>query len=1114
VSDAAFDDGSGAPEQNWLQLVDELIGQTEEAADPVARAALLCRAAEIYERRLADPDNAVVALQAAFRADPSSGRVVQELERLARANGKWAEVIASTAEVIEGLEGEVDPKQIADLWVQIAFWFDNGLERLEDAATAARHALFIDATHGGALTLLEDIYRRQRSWDRFVEVLAKKWENPYRDHYKIAEAYAEALKLEPEHQGLLEGMARLCEETNQWERAAETLRRLTEVAGSEEKVSIHYRLGAILQARLGDPRAAEEHFVQALALDPAQAHVPSMLALIEIYQGRGDWMKAAQLTLRVAESAAEPAEKVRLTFQAATIFHHRLDDQTQAAGLYAAAMTLEPQHPGTAEPLSEIYFQRGDWAALAAIGAPVEASAEAAPPAARAALLHRLGRAAQMTGDEATAVTFYGRSAAADGAYLPTLKDWAALAFARKEWGEAARLYDAVLLQSQDDGRQSRRDEAQEIYHRLGTSQLQLGDAAAAIGYLERALSLDGRHRPTVEALAEAHARVGDVEALVRQKQLLLTLTDDREAKLALYQEIAEIYWSGATGAGGAGAAGAGGAAASSSGDQRRDAQRAIAAYFAALALKPEARPLLHRLLDLLTETKQWKQAVQILLRLAELEEGTARAPYLVAAANIYNYELGSAEEALPLYDRALDRDPDDLKTFERVDKMLTATKDWKNLERSYRKQITRMGLVGAEPPPEKRPAMLALWSGLGEIYRSRINDYAGAIAAFEVCVAMEPEVLSRRVILAELYQLNGAATYEKAVAEHRHLLKRAREIGEMVPHLKVLLRLFIELVQFDSAWCVAQLLVLLGRADGDERQLYEQYRPKGVVRARARLTEELWQKHLYHPEEDRAISQLLALVGPCVAMARAKEHKEWGLKRKERRDLATDPLLVTKVLGYVGQVLGVPVPEVYVLPDAPGGIDLANARAGAALAPSLVIGKEMLQTPGPSETETAFLAARQLAMLRPDHFLRWPAVVPTVAELQIVVLAAIRLVNADFAVPDELRAPVAKYGEFLGKLASPQLFEQLEMLVGRFAAARSEVTIADLTRWSRAVYLTVTRAGLLICNELEVAARLGQVGAAASGALEAAEVVRDLVEFSISEEYFVLRRHLGMGLG
>ncbi len=87
--------------------------EAEAAPAGAERTAVLCRVSEIYERRLGDPNGALMTLQTALAEDPASGRVIQEMERIARGHGSWGELAAATAEVAGGL---ADHKQAADLW--------------------------------------------------------------------------------------------------------------------------------------------------------------------------------------------------------------------------------------------------------------------------------------------------------------------------------------------------------------------------------------------------------------------------------------------------------------------------------------------------------------------------------------------------------------------------------------------------------------------------------------------------------------------------------------------------------------------------------------------------------------------------------------------------------------------------------------------------------------------------------------------------------------------------------------------------------------------------------------------------------------------------------------
>src|SRR4051812_26536006 len=208
---------------DWSARAAELFGEAEAAPSSAERVALLCRVAEIYERRLADPNAALLTLQAALEQDPSSGRVVQEMERVSRGSAAWAQAIEVTTEVANAL---ADPRQAADLWVQIAVWNESGLTRLDDAAGAARAALEREPAHGGALSFLEGLYRRQRSWDSYVAVLGRKYEATGSDPYPLIDAYREVLRYEPQHPGALDGLAGLLEATGEWGSAAEALRQL------------------------------------------------------------------------------------------------------------------------------------------------------------------------------------------------------------------------------------------------------------------------------------------------------------------------------------------------------------------------------------------------------------------------------------------------------------------------------------------------------------------------------------------------------------------------------------------------------------------------------------------------------------------------------------------------------------------------------------------------------------------------------------------------------------------------------------------------------------------------------------------------------------------------
>jgi hypothetical protein len=307
----------------------------------------------------------------------------------------------------------------------------------------------------------------------------------------------------------------------------------------------------------------------------------------------------------------------------------------------------------------------------------------------------------------------------------------------------------------------------------------------------------------------------------------------------------------------------------------------------------------------------------------------------------------------------------------------------------------------------------------------------------------------------------------------------------------------------------VASTLAYLKQADAEELRFFEQYRGKGLARVKSRLTEENWQKHLFHPNEDRFISLVLANISQTVIAIRAHEHREYGVKRKDRRDLATDQLMLSRVFVYASQVLGVSMPELYLRQDWAGDMEFVSAREKQQLCPALIVGAGLLQ--GRQEKELAYALGKRLTLLRADHVMRWPRIVPQVSELKAFFLAALKLVQHKVPVKPDMEQAVAERVELLRRFLPPQQMETLAEVVRRFFESKTE---ADLHKWATAVDYTSTRAGFLLCNDLEVAIQQILSEPIAVGSADPKDKVRDLIQWSVSEEYFELRSHLGLAIG
>jgi len=614
-------------------------------------------------------------------------------------------------------------------------------------------------------------------------------------------------------------------------------------------------------------------------------------------------------------------------------------------------------------------------------------------------------------------------------------------------------------------------------WHRLGVSAAALDQLDAAEAAYRRALEQEAAHMPSLRGLAELGARRGDWRMAVAAKREMIDAASEDE-RVALLEEIGDLQR-----------------------EKLGDPVAALAAYQEGILLRPGSYALLHSALDVYTETRQWRRAIDTLAHLASNEtDPRRRAKYHFAAAMIARDEIAESDLAIEQLGLALEDDPAMERAFQAIDPLLRERGEYRNLARVHRQLIKRLG----DDAPAA--ALLPLWNGLGEICLEHLGDPESAIAAFEVAVSLDPDRRERREKLVELYLEAGEPRRQDAIDELQRLIQADPDRVELYRALSGLYR---QIGDLDRSFCLAQALVFLRAASPDEAALYGQHRPRNLVVSRRRLSEEVWQKSILHPREDRRVNAIFASVMGGMAATTAQPPAAFHLSPRDRIDVGDETRPIARLVKHAATVLGIePDPHLYVLPGTSEGLRVANTSDRGRLRPALLVGEGHVDRV--DEKELAFELGKRMAYLRPDRYVSYA--MGTLAMLESALAAA--LTAAGVRSPDQVTPEAARLAEQLVDAVPEPVLAQVAAIARQVGGAgRTDLTNGAIPSWRTATDLTANRVGFILCNDLETAARKVAVEAVGVSTLPAKDRLRDLLAYAVSEPYFGVRRHLGVAL-
>ena len=585
------------------------------------------------------------------------------------------------------------------------------------------------------------------------------------------------------------------------------------------------------------------------------------------------------------------------------------------------------------------------------------------------------------------------------------------------------------------------------------------GDSEEAIARLDHALAVYPAHRGALEMRRDLARRLGHPATAAAMAKRLLAFTASDAGRVELLMQAAE------------------------------DGLRvAVDMLSAALRIDPGDALLLDRLRAVHEATADWPRAVDVAVAAAErLRDPQARARAFVAAAETSAMKAKNVGRAVALYEAAIADDPEVPGAFEAIEKALLDDGDYAGAERACSRQLERL---------EGHPAgQAALLEKLARLREDRLGDHRGAIQALDRLAVLRPDDVDARTRLAHLLERTG----EEALAVR--CLEVAAQSAPTRPDIfRALARIFHRAGDADRAYCACGVLVHLGEADLDEQLTYQQFAPEVAVRPARPVDAAAWSVIL-PADLHTAASDLFAAVAPAAIAVRLEQlrvRKQLPrLDPADRQDVERSTVSAVRTVGWVSKLFGLQAPDVYVgAGEVPGGVGVVPALEPAvALSPSILSGR--------SAAELSFLLARELVSLHLTS--RLLAFYPTLDELTALGTAA---VGAELGARAQLPVDVERTARDLRARLEPAHAAALSRSVQDIVQAGGQL---DLLGWLRSVERAACRAGLLACGDLTIASRVLSVDRHAVAGMSAAERLRDLVPFSVSEPYSELRRRLGI---
>jgi serine/threonine protein kinase/lipopolysaccharide biosynthesis regulator YciM len=375
--------------------------ELEHAEGKMAKARLYAELARVQREKLQDDEDAEASAKTAIELDPTNadallvlgdlafageryveaskyleslvGRAtilaktdaVRAIVRYVEAYGRTAVSRVSSPSVGESRES-VPPASITSNHPRLAAAVD-ALEQIapDDAKAHASIArvMFDAGDAQGARAMYERLLKRHGEELGHVERGDAQWrlgESLRRvgELDKAVDFLREAADADPGSPEPLRALARVYEQTGDWEEYVRTKHRRLEVATGAERFELLLEIGDAEFGKLADRGRATKTYVAALEERPDDRKL--LTKLMQLYSEEKDWAKLVEVVLRLADFVEDPKQRAKYMHTAAIVSSRQLGEIDQALSFYDRALEFDGTLTKARDEALELRRQKGD----------------------------------------------------------------------------------------------------------------------------------------------------------------------------------------------------------------------------------------------------------------------------------------------------------------------------------------------------------------------------------------------------------------------------------------------------------------------------------------------------------------------------------------------------------------------------------------------------------------------------------------------------------------------------------------------------------------------------------------------------------------------------------